>query len=676
MKRILSLTFVALLAFMTLFSLVSCEILDLINDFNGSNLNSDNVNNDTFQDSENIVNSDIIDSNSDSDIAIDCDGDSYSDNIGNDNTDDFCGTNGHTDSDKNDYCDKCGEYLIVVVDFYAINDLHGKFCDSSSQPGVDELGTYFENRKNEDDHIVLLSSGDMWQGSAESVLSYGKIMVDWMNELGFVAMTLGNHEFDWGEEIIKDNLQISDFPFLAINVYSNTTGERVEYCAPSIVIERGDLQIGIIGAIGDCYSSISSDMVTNVNFKVGDELTNLVKHEALKLRGSGVDLIVYSLHDGNINSFDHYDTALSNGYVDVVFEGHSHQTYIRNDSNGIIHIQGGGENDGLSHVEIAVNPVTGNKKVTEQNIITNSSYANLEDHAPTEAIEDKYSEIIDYAYSILGNVSLNHSSSEVADYVAKLYLEAGIEKWGAQYDVVLGGGFLQTRSPYDLSSGDVTYADILSLLPFNNRIVLCRASGSKLKSQFINTTNKSYHIALNDTFNASDVKETSTYFIVVDMYTALYKYNGLTIIDYYDQSTYARDLFAKAVKEGKLHIGDSEDTNKPELNNYTITPIQAAIQKGETLEIGEETTEYLYYKGTIDSFVNTTYGNCYITDEYGSQIYIYGLKDTNGNRYDAMLQKPQVGDEIIIFSVVKKYQYPSGDIVIELINSVVMAINP
>ena len=95
-------------------------------------------------------------------------------------------------------------------------------------------------------------------------------------------------------------------------------------------------------------------MVTNVEFKVGRELTNLVKAESERLREQGVDLIVYSLHDGygssnsssssiSSNSLSsYYDASLSNGYVDLVFEGHTHQSYTLYDTYNIYHMQGGG----------------------------------------------------------------------------------------------------------------------------------------------------------------------------------------------------------------------------------------------------------------------------------------------------------------------------------------------
>ena len=58
------------------------------------------------------------------------------------------------------------------------------------------------------------------------------------------------------------------------------------------------------------------------------------------------------------------------------------------------------------------------------------------------------------------------------------------------------------------------------------------------------------------------------------------------------------------------------------------------------------------------------------------RIFVYGLNDQDGNRYDKMAVKPQEGDTVVICATIKKYQYPAGEIVIELTNSIVMEINP
>ena len=474
--------------------------------------------------------------------------------------------NGHTDLDSDDYCDVCQVYVAVVIDFYVINDLHGKFCDTNSQVGVDELGTYLNNAEAKDDHMILLSTGDSWQGTAESNLSGGNIITEWMNEMDFAAMTLGNHDFDWGEDAIRDNLEIAEFPFLAINVIDKKTGKLADYCTPSIMVECDGIQVGIIGAIGDCYSSISSDKVAGVEFKVGNELAELVRDEAERLRAAGADLIVYTLHDGHgssstgkkaIGNSDlrkYYTPSLSNGVVDIVFEAHTHQSYTLVDSYGVYHVQGGGENKGISHVEIAVNTVNGKNSVKTAEFVRSLSYASLEDDAETEAIEDKYSDIIDMSYSNLGYVSRYYDDSVLEDKVAELYLEVGLEKWGDDYSIFLGGGFLKTRSPYNLSSGNTTYADILSLLPFDNDIVLCSIKGYKLKSQFVSTSNSDYHVAYSDYGHnmKNQISDSAIYYVIVDTYTALYSYNGLTIVEYLDNSTYARDLVAEAIRNGDL----------------------------------------------------------------------------------------------------------------------------
>lgn len=209
---------------------------------------------------------------------------------------------------------------------------------------VDELTTYLKNAHANDQNAVLLSAGDMWQGSSESNMTNGLIMTDWMNELDFAAMTIGNHEYDWGEQYIEENEELAEFSFLAINIYDRNTNALVDYCEPSVMVEGDGLQIGIIGAIGDSYSSIAVDKCEDVYFKVGTQLTSLVKAESDRLRKAGADFIVYMLHDGygstNIGSVtqvtssqirSYYDISLSNGYVDLVFEGHTHQGYMLKD---------------------------------------------------------------------------------------------------------------------------------------------------------------------------------------------------------------------------------------------------------------------------------------------------------------------------------------------------------
>ena len=491
----------------------------------------------------------------------------------------------------------------TVLDFYVINDLHGKFDDSTGQPGVDELTTYLKERVMIGENTVFLSSGDMWQGSSESNLTQGRIVIDWMNELGFVSMTLGNHEFDWGEEVISDNAELAEFPFLAINVYSRDTMEQVPYCQSSVMVERGGIKIGIIGAIGDCYSSISAEQSGGFYIIAGDELTELVKAESLKLRSEGADIIVYSLHDGYSDSFgtekvladsrlaSYYDTALSDGYVDLVFEGHTHQSYVIVDTKGVYHLQDGGENDGISHVRVSVaagmsgtagtdgaagaagtagtagtdsasgthGSSVSSVTVTLAEIVSSGYYGRRDSDSLRDELLEKYADEISFTKDVIGQNYEYRDRNELREIVAQLYFEKGNAKWGHDYNIVLGGGFLSVRDQKCLPAGDVTYGQLQSLFPFDNELVLCSCSGADLERVFFESMNDNYFMYTGswgeevlDNWSEYRAKWlTETFYVVVDTYTSTYEPNNLTEVARYGEELYARDLLAEYFSEGE-----------------------------------------------------------------------------------------------------------------------------
>ena len=471
----------------------------------------------------------------------------------------------HVDQQNDGRCDVCDTIVVVAVDFFAINDLHGKLADGDNHPGVDELTTYLEREKQNNDHVVLLSSGDMWQGAPESNQTEGRIFTDWMNAMGFASMTLGNHEYDWGEDPIANNGDQAEFPLLAINIYDNATNERVSYCDASTVVECGDVQIGIIGAMGDCYSSIAVDKTKNVYFKTGSELTRLVKAESERLRGEGVDYIVYVIHDGyeestgnqvaNVHGRQlhyYYDVELSNGYVDLVFEGHTHQRYILKDEYGVYHLQCGGDNKGISHAEISVNTANGKTKTRFTELVNTGTYATMESDTIVEELLQKYDAEVSVSRKVLGTNSRRRSSSELCQLSAQMYYEKGLELWGDEYDIVLGGGFFSARSPYEIPAGDVTYGQLQAIMPFDNNLVLCSVKGRDLLANFFETDNDRYYIYYGEYGEQvrRNLDPNATYYIVVDTYTSPYGPNRLTEIERYNEELYARDLLADYIRAG------------------------------------------------------------------------------------------------------------------------------
>jgi len=293
-------------------------------------------------------------------------------------------------------------------------------------------------------------------------------------------------------------------------------------------------------------------------------LTALVKSESEKLQSAGADFIVYMIHDGlgqgasgTVTSSrlkSYYDVALSDGYVDIVFEGHSHQRYVFRDEKGVYHVQGGGDNKGITHAEVQINSANGNCVVNTAETITTGAYSYLEDDPLVEELLDKYAEDISPSARVVGTNSRKRYSDAIRELVAELYYQAGIERWGDQYNIVLGGGLISVRAPYSLMAGEVTYGDLQGLLPFDNDLVLCSVSGRNLKSKFFESTHDSYAIGYGD-YGASvrnNINPNATYYIVVDTYTSTYKPNGLTEIARYTPGVYARDLLADYIAAGGL----------------------------------------------------------------------------------------------------------------------------
>lgn len=449
----------------------------------------------------------------------------------------------------------------VSFEVYAINDLHGKLVDTDAQPGVDELSTYLKQSKN----TILLSTGDMWQGASESNLTGGFMVTEWMNRLGFAAMTIGGHEFDWGEDQIRKNQELAEFPFLAINIYDRKTNTQVDYCQNSVVVDMDGAQIGIIGAIGNCYNSVSFENTKGVYFKTGPQLTELVKAEAEKLRKNGADFIIYAIHDGydqntdginamEVDTLSYYDTALSDGYVDLVFEADSHYWYNLTDVYGVYHLQAGGNNSGISHATVMLDMYEGTSTVLTTELIPASTYYISEDDPVIAELMEKYADLIGPATKTIGTNGQYRSGKNICQLVANLYCTKGLEKWGKDYDIVLGGGYISCRSPGYLSTGDVTYSHLQSLLPFDNKITLCSISGRDLIDKFLETDHYAYYIKTTPYGERirGSIEPDCTYYVVTDSYTSDYAPNNLTVIDTYSADIFARDLLAEYIAAGAL----------------------------------------------------------------------------------------------------------------------------
>ena len=185
-------------------------------------------------------------------------------------------------------------------------------------------------------------------------------------------------------------------------------------------------------------------------------------------------------------------------------------------------------------------------------LIPDTAYKFMEDDPVVEELLEKYAQQIAPATRILGKNPTYKNSAALCQLVANLYCAKGVEKWGAEYDIVLGGGYLSCRSPGYLSAGEVSYSQLQSLFPFDNPITLCSIRGSDLISKFLETDHYAYYIKTTSYGESirNSIDPDGTYYVVTDSYSANYAYNRMTVIDTYGDNIFARDLVADYITEG------------------------------------------------------------------------------------------------------------------------------
>jgi len=367
---------------------------------------------------------------------------------------------------------------------YTINDFHGMLLETSSSTGISKIGNYLIEQKNKNpDTTLIISAGDMFQGTAVSSMSRGRAVVDVMNYIGFDAMTVGNHEFDWGDDVVKaycdgneDNGELT-FPYLGANIIDKRTNQIASWVEPYTVVEKAGFKIGIIGVIGDDQESdILQTYVQNYDFT--REIDAISKYAEVLRTEEDCDIVIVSAH----NDTSSYNKSLAklNGdrRIDAVINGHTHQYYdeeidtYRNGYANLPIIQTGCYGSYIGKITITIDNKT---KMT-----TDSSAKNLRTSAYCKTSNDdidnilsNYQEYIDLSNSKLGVSGVNLYQEEGGVWASNVLRDTTNSDLG----VCNKGGIRGNGFPI-YSRSDITYGDIFEIMPFENAICTVNLKGS------------------------------------------------------------------------------------------------------------------------------------------------------------------------------------------------------
>nr|WP_237738209.1 5'-nucleotidase C-terminal domain-containing protein [Caldicellulosiruptor sp. F32] len=386
-----------------------------------------------------------------------------------------------------------------VIDIVEITDLHGYLYSTvKMQDGgtlKQQIGAILANEikkiKNSNPNTIILAAGDMFQGTPVSNVLKGKPVIEVMKSIGVDAMTIGNHEYDWGIDAVidvkKKTLKNSNIPVLGANIYDKDTKKIVNYCQPYVVLRNGNVKIGIIGVVDnkEFPNIILPAYIKNVEFK---DPIFIVNNLAKKLRSEGVKIIIVLAHmggymnnntlTGNIAEF-----AKKVKGIDIILGGHTH-SIVNTSVNKIPVCIANHQGKGYIHIKLKLE--NGIAKTVKQEYIDITPFFNINN----PPVDKEVLSIIEKADKQVGQQFSKVIGTAVADITreqrAKPYGDSALGNWAADairefahtdFAFTNNGGLR-----IDLKKGPITLGDIYQLMPFDNTIVILKMKGSQIKT--------------------------------------------------------------------------------------------------------------------------------------------------------------------------------------------------
>ncbi len=368
---------------------------------------------------------------------------------------------------------------------YTINDFHGNLESTEGEKGIARIAGYIKTQMEETNtSSIVVSAGDMFQGTGISNHSKGEKVVEIMNEIGFDAMTLGNHEFDWGIETMlnyQDDNEANgeaDFPFLGCNVVLKDTETIIPGIKPYEIVEQDGLKIGIIGYMGfGLEEDIATNMIAPYEFL---DPTPCVEEYAKELRGEkDCDIVIAIGHDGESMTNRKISKLEGDAKIDAIINGHTHANYIeeyrRTDGVTIPCIQSGTAGAYVGVVKLTLNEET--KQVTSGVAYNKQMGSKIEED---ETVKSMVNAIVEETAPIFKRVLC--TAGTTFNQLKGCIWAANALQDAMDVDVAfINTGGIRT-SAFPINAGDlVDVAKVYQIMPFDNTIKTVMLKGSVIK---------------------------------------------------------------------------------------------------------------------------------------------------------------------------------------------------
>jgi 2',3'-cyclic-nucleotide 2'-phosphodiesterase (5'-nucleotidase family) len=392
----------------------------------------------------------------------------------------------------------------LTISVYHTSDVHGWYSpraaawdkENSTRPigGFAALASLIKREKNP---YILLDSGDTFQGTPEGNLTKGMASVILMNQLGYSAVAIGNHDYDYGENNVKLLVSKSSFTWLGANVHLKTTGGEPSYLRPYAIIEKAGKKIAVIGLAGR-HTTTSTLPLFVKHLDFGDEPSEAAKwtEEVKKLNPDAIIILAHLGFGAGANAKKDISKTFSteeitNGTLqiaraakgaDVVIGGHNHaglaKGYHDKESGALIAESYFGLTE-FSKIDLEFDDATGKFTGAKDELIPLWLDKTGEDPKVTETIK-KFSSSVD---------------KEMDKPLGKSEVDLGFDSDG--FNAPIGNWItdaMRRQSGVDIAfqntpgirasmkKGILKMRDIYQVMPFENTLVKLKMTGAQLRT--------------------------------------------------------------------------------------------------------------------------------------------------------------------------------------------------
>ena len=354
--------------------------------------------------------------------------------------------------------------------------------------GVAEMSTLITRIRAQEPNVFLFDAGDIFTGSlAKETL--GRLSFDLMSAMDYDAMAIGNHEFEYGHDVLAWEKNRAPFPVLGANLFYKDTDHP--FAQAHTIIERGGIRIGVIGIMGqDAATALIPSHIAALDVR---DPAPVVQKSVDALRDE-VDLIVLLTHQGKtapMQTDAETDPRLQRDIdadinlagavtgVDVLFAGHADAGTpepVVHPKTGTLIMQTYGQATHLGYLQLTLDPTTCKIAAYDGKLIVVDSDA----LTPDPLIADKLTRqraAFPELYDVIGEtrapmVRRYIEESDVGNLFADIFRAAS----DADIGLVHSGSLRK-----DLPEGPVRRVDILDTYPFVDSIVKLRLTGTQLR---------------------------------------------------------------------------------------------------------------------------------------------------------------------------------------------------